>query len=465
MPPQEAIDPLATPAARIVLGAIGLLLVGILARELPRIPRKLLVLMATAFLDMVGLFLILPLLPFYVQELAGDGVALPLVGTFEVGALTGLVVSAYTMAQLLSAPLWGRLSDRIGRRPVLLVALLASAIAYLILGFADSLWLLLLSRLVQGAGGGTVGVIQAYVADSVDPAQRARALGWLSAATNLGVALGPVIGSMLVALGQLDLIPGQGSLALGAAAPGVGAAVLCLMNIAFAATWLREPKRSTAAVRPGAPITAREAVWRVFARFSEPSSRLIWIYGIAIGSFQGITAVLALFLDVRFQIDATTIGYVFTYIGAISVFARVVLLGRLVDRLGEARLSRLGIVVLAAGLAGMAVAGSLWTLAIAVALLPLGTAFTFPCVTALLSRSVADADRGLYMGLQQSFGGMSRLLAPLFYGWAFDELGHAVPFHVAAALVLSTWILAIGLGGARDRRPPDILEPPTKTEP
>jgi MFS family permease len=450
----DPLDLLATPGARATAWALGALVSLVLARELGRVPRRLLVLMATAFLDMVGLFLVLPLLPFYVQQFAGDGIALPWFGTVGTGALTGLVISAYTLAQLLSAPLWGRLSDRVGRRPVLLIALGASAVAFVILAAADSLWLLLLARVVQGAGGGTVAVIQAYVADTVVPAQRTRALGWLSAATNLGVALGPALGALLVDLGAVDLAPGAATWRLGATAPGLGAAVLCLCNLWFAAAWLRESHKAPSQPGTAPPLSTRGAAWRVVTHVREPASRLIWIYGIAIGSFQGISAVLALFLHARFAVTAQTIGYVFLYIGAISVLARVLWLGPLVDRLGEARLARAGIVTLALGLSGLALAGSLPTLALALALLPLGTSFTFPCVTALLSRSVAAADRGLYLGLQQTFGGTSRLAAPLVYGWAFDALGHAVPFHVAAALVLSTALLATGLSGPAVPRPP-----------
>jgi MFS family permease len=132
----------------------------VLWREVRKIPAKLLVLMATAFLDMVGLLMILPLLPFYVKSLGGEGVTV-LGFHFGIGIIVGFIIAAFTVAQLLSAPIWGRFSDRVGRRPALLIALTASAIAYLIFGFAESLWLLFLSRIVQGAGGGTVGVIQA----------------------------------------------------------------------------------------------------------------------------------------------------------------------------------------------------------------------------------------------------------------------------------------------------------------
>ena len=296
---------------RVVLGVIALGLLYVLWREVRKIPSKLFTLMATAFLDMVGLLMIIPLLPFYAKKFGGSGVSV--IGIhFGIGTVVGFIIAAFTVAQLISAPFWGRLSDRVGRRPVVIIALTASGIAYLIFGFANSLLLLLLSRLVQGAGGGTVGVIQAYVADSTDPKDRARALGWLSATTNLGVALGPVLGSFAIVLGQRDLIPGPATLRMGHAAPGIVAATLCLLNIIFAARYLTESRDKRDDEATGEPPrTSRQAVWRVISHSSEPSSRLIWIYAIAIGAFQGSFAVLALFLNARFQVTEQTIGYFF----------------------------------------------------------------------------------------------------------------------------------------------------------
>src|SRR5882724_10205648 len=412
-----------SPVVRVLLATIGIALLYVLWKEVRKIPAKLFTLMATAFVDMVGLLMIIPLLPFYVKELGGSGI--DIVGLhFGIGSITGFIIGSFTVAQLVSAPMWGRFSDRAGRRPALLIALGAAGIAYLIFGFAHSLLVLFLSRLVQGAGGGTVGVIQAYVADSTDPKDRARALGWLSATTNLGVALGPVLGSFAIALGKRDIIPGSHTLQMGQAAPGIMAAALCLLNMIFVWRYLKESRDFSDQPQAGEiRRTSTQAIWRVISHASEPSSRLIWIYAIAIGAFQGSFTVLALFLNVRFQVTKETIGYFFMYVGAISVFTRVLLLGRMVDWLGEANLSRLGIVLLAAGVLGMPLSQNLGMLAIAVALIPLGTAFTFPCVTALLSRVSAARERGLYMGMQQTYGGISRIIAPLFFGWSFDSLG------------------------------------------
>lgn len=445
-----------SPVVRVLLGVIGAALLYVLWREVRKIPARLFTLMATAFMDMVGLLMIIPLLPFYVKELGGSG--FDIFGLhIGIGSITGFIVAAFTIAQLLSAPMWGRFSDRVGRRPVLLIALAAAGIAYLIFGFAHSLLVLFLSRLVQGAGGGTVGVIQAYVADSTDPKDRARALGWLSATTNLGVALGPVLGSFAIALGKRDLMPGSGTLELGRAAPGIMAAGLCLLNIIFAARYLSESRDSIEHHEGHPRQTSRQAIWRVMSHASEPSSRLIWIYAIAIGAFQGSFSVLALFLNARFQVTEQTIGYFFMYIGSISVFTRVLLLGRAVDWLGEANLSRLGLVFLAAGVLGMPLSRNLGMLALAVALIPLGTAFTFPCVTALLSRVINPGERGLYMGMQQTYGGVARIIAPLFFGWAFDSIGASSPYFFSSAIILAT--ISLGVGLDRYARPGLVVAP------
>ncbi len=393
---------------------------------------KLAILMVTAFVDMVGVLMVLPLLPFFAMQMGGQGLVI------------GLLVSSFAVAQLLAAPMWGRVSDKYGRRPALLAGLFASAIAYIVFAFAHSLVALLISRVIQGAGGGTVSVIQAYVADATKPEQRARSLGWLSASTNAGVAIGPVIGSFTLGIGR--------------SAPGLFAAGLCLVNMLFAWRYLTESHDFKAARAAGKRITpGREAVLRVLKHSGEPASRLIFIYAIGMGAFQGMTAILALFLARRYGVNAKTIGYFFMYIGVISVFTRALILGPAVDRLGEARLSRIGQVLLGVGLAAMPFTHSYATLAVAVALVPLGTAFTFPCVTAMLSRVIAGHERGLYMGVQQTFGGVARVVAPIWAGFAFDHLGIGVPFWTSAGLVIGT--IFLGLGMEERMRPAPVPQP------
>jgi MFS family permease len=378
---------------------------------------KLAVLIVTNFVDMVGLLMIIPLMPFYARELGGGAL------------IVAILMAAFTAAQLLSAPVWGRFSDKYGRRPALLIGLTAAGIAYLVFAFATSIWLLLLSRLVQGAGGGTVGVIQAYVADSVEPQNRAKALGWLSAATNVGVAIGPALGS--------------GALRFGSRGPGIAAATLCLINIFFAWKFLRESRDMTEA-HDKKPRTSRTAIANVLTHPAEPAPRLIWIYAIAMGAFSGLMAILALFLADQFGVGKERIWIFYTYVGTISVIARAGILGRMVDRYGEALLSRIGLTMLATGLATLPLARGYLSLAISVALVPLGTAFTFPCVTSMLSRVISSRERGLYMGVQQTFGGLARVLVPLWAGFSYDHFGRAIPMFTSAALVVAT--IAIGYG-------------------
>ncbi len=387
-------------------------------RRLPTELQQLSILIATCCVDMIGFAMILPLLPYY---------ALKLHATPE---LIGLMTATFSVAQLIAAPYWGRLSDRYGRRPVLLIGLSASAVAYVIFGLASSVWLLFLSRLVQGAGGGTTGVAQAYVADTIKPAGRAKALGWLSAATSAGVAIGPAIGSFSHAH-------------LGPAAPGFVAAALCLINVAFAWRWLPESRVPA----PASGGAVRRPVWAAAADVLEhparPVSRLIWIYGVGMFAFSCLTSVLALFLDARFGVTEETIGYFYSYIGALSFTMRSLFLGPIVSRFGETRTMRYGTAILVAGLVLYTVAPNVWALAFIIPLVPIGTALLFPSTTALMSRASPKEQLGTTMGVAQTFAGVARVAAPLLATGAFQRIGHAAPFYLAAATVTLVGLMAL----------------------
>ena len=382
---------------------------------------KLTVLMITAFVDMLGLAMIIPLLPFYATKMGASA------------TIVGVLIAAFSIAQLASAPIWGRFSDRYGRRPALLAGLIVSAVAYVIFAYASTLWLLLLSRIVQGFGGGTIGVVQAYVADASDPNDRAKSLGWLSAATSFGAVVGPAIGAVLIRWGHH--------------APGVASAVFCVLVSFFAGIYLRESKEDASATveHEIAHQTGSGAVWSVIAHPNEPAQRLIWIYAIAIGGFYGTAPTLPLLLANRLPITEANVGYFVMYLGGMGVFVRAGILGRMIEWLGEARLTRLGLVLLASGLVLVAAVHSYLTLVFALTLMPLGTAFVFPCVTAMLSRVVPRRHRGLYMGVQHTFGGVSRVVFPLAAGIAMDHLGLGFPFVVAGVLVLSTLLLTASM--------------------
>jgi len=374
--------------------------------------KSLAVLMATAFVDMLGFAMIFPLLPFYALRLGGQA------------WMVGPLVASFSVAQLASSPVWGRVSDRYGRRPTLLIGLSAAAIAYVIFGFAHSIWLLFASRLVQGAGGGTTGVVQAYVSDATDPAQRVRGLGWLSASTNLGVMLGPAIGSLASHLGP--------------AAPGLMASGLCLCNVVFAWAYLPETNPS-----PGRPKrSVRTAMLEVVRHPGRPQPRLIWIYAVGMLAQGSFTAVLALYLQYRFGVTVHTIGYFFLYTGFLSVVLRALLLGPLVDRFGETRLLRTGAILLVLGMLLFPVPRTIPVMALVLTLFPAGTALLFPAVTALVSHESDPKELGQTMGVQQAFGGIARVAGPMWSTPVFQLLGPSYPFLIAAGIVGVTSSLA-----------------------
>ena len=353
--------------------------------------------------------------------------------------MVGVLVSAFSVAQLAVAPLWGRFSDRYGRRPAILAGLLLTACAYVIFAFAGSVSVLLLSRLVQGLGGGTIGVVQAYVADASPPEQRTKSLGWLSAVTSLGAVAGPAFGSVMISIG-------------GRAAPGLAAAALALAVAGFAARFLGESRQLGPSGSHAAPSTtsARQAIGRVISHWHEPASRLIWIYTVGIGAFYGTIQVVPLLLMNRLGVTAGHIGYFIMYLGGMPVWSCALSCwGGWWICWARRGSPDSGLVLLAAGLGCTGVAAHRGIVFLGFTLMPFGTAFLFPCVTGLLSRVVPGNERGLYMGVQHTFGGVSRVLFPIAAGVLMDQFGVGVPFWIAGLLVLATlpfaWALAESL--------------------
>ncbi|MES2123891.1 MAG: MFS transporter [Gemmatimonadota bacterium] len=372
--------------------------------------RQLGVLIAVNFVDMLGFAMVLPLLPFY---------ALKLDATPEI---IGWMIASFSITQLVAAPLWGRVSDRYGRRPALMIGLLASAIAFLVFGFADALWLLFLSRIVQGAGGGTTGVAQAYVSDTVAPSDRARALGWLSAATSAGVMVGPAIGSVAAHLGR--------------EAPGYVAAGLCFLNVLAAYRWLPEsrPPEKMGLLTQRKPVW--HGAWEVLRNPAGKVERLIWVYGMGMLAFSLLTSILALWLGKRFGVNETTIGYFFVYNGLLALLLRSLVLGPVVDRIGEVWAMRAGALTLGFGLLLYTQAPSIFSLIFIIPFVPIGTALLFPASTSLLSRASDPNELGTTMGVAQTFAGIARVIAPIVGTIAFQRLGSEAPFVLGGLTML-----------------------------
>jgi multidrug resistance protein len=392
--------------------------------------KRLAVLMAVCFVDMLGLMLVAPLMAFYALRLHASA------------WMVGPLIAAFAVAQLVSSPIWGKFSDRYGRRPAMLIGLGASAVAYVIFGLADVLWVLFASRVVQGLGGGTTGVAQAYVADTMAPAERAKALGWLSAATSAGVVIGPFIGSLAYNFGT--------------AAPGLVAAVLVLVNVAFAWKWLPEShvhrnlthSPSGHQLPAGRPV--KQALWEVVRHPGHPAHRVIWIYVVGMLALNVVIGVLALYLKDTFAVTEKTIGFFFPIFGIVGVVMRVSIVGWANARFGEVRTMQIGTAALALGLALMPLPAYLLAMDAALApfivfliLVPVGTALLFPASTSLVSRRTERHELGLMMGAQQTFRGIMSIVGPVGATLAYDGFGHGVPFFLAAGVVAVAGALAL----------------------
>ncbi len=394
--------------------------------------KRLAVLMAVCFVDMLGLMLVAPLMPFYATRMHAPE------------WLVGPLIASFAVAQLISSPVWGKFSDRYGRRPAMLVGLGTSAFAYVIFGYASSLWMLFASRIVQGLGGGTTGVAQAYVADTMAPGERAKALGWISAATSAGVVIGPFIGSVAHRFGT--------------EMPGIVAALLVLVNVYFAWKWLPESRVAHTHTSSGRQLppgrSVRQALREIMDRPTEPAHRVIWIYVVGMLALNVVIGVLALYLKDTYHVTEDTIGYFFPIFGIVGVLMRFSLVGWFNQRFGEVRTMQIGTVSLLLGLALMPLpaavlppAPAMGLFIVFLALVPVGTALLFPASTSLVSQRTEKHELGLVMGAQQTFRGIMSIVGPVGATLAFDKLGHGVPFLCGAAIVSVAAVLAF-----RERR-------------
>jgi MFS transporter, DHA1 family, tetracycline resistance protein len=388
------------------------------------------VLFGAVLVDMMGFGIVIPVLPFYALEFGAS----PLQVT--------VLIASFSATQLAAAPIWGRVSDRRGRRPLLIAGLFASAVSYLIFGLATSLLMLLASRIAAGAAGGTISVAHAYVADTTSAEQRAHGLGLIGAAAGLGVMLGPAIGGFFSRYG------------LGM--PGYVAAALCTLNAIAAIVLLPESRTREHAAQTARGEAATLRGWaRAMVRY--PLSLLFGVYFLTITSFAAMTALLALFLAARFGLGAQAMGLIFALAGAVTVVVRGVVLGRLVRRFGEPTTVRIGSAALGLALVAMpVVAHPLWMAAV-VPLWAFGAGTLYPALSSLVSRATDAHSQGSILGGKEIIGGTGRVLGPLWGGLVFQKIAIAGPFVVGAVLVWCAWLLA--------RRIPPAVDSHAEPEP
>lgn len=372
------------------------------------------VLFMVVFVDLVGFGIVLPLLPRY----ARDYDATP----FEQGAL----LAVFSAAQFLFAPLWGRLSDRIGRRPVLMAGLFGSIAAYTVFGFAESYAVLLLSRIAAGVCGATIGTAQAYIADVTPDAERGKGMALIGAAFGIGFTVGPAIGG-LAATHHSGL-------------PGFIAAGLSAVAFLMAWRMLPEPDRHKPLEPRG--IFGFGGLRHVFATPTLPLVVGLQIFATFI--FASFESTLSLLTKERFDYDEKHNGYLFAYVGLCLVIAQGAVVRRMMPRVGELLFSVMGTALLAFGLLGLAWSDSLAPLLVSLCVTVFGFAMVTPSLSSLLSRRSPAAIQGEVLGINQSGLSLARIGGPMFGNLLFAH-GAQLPSVVGAGLMAICFVGAVRL--------------------
>lgn len=368
------------------------------------------VVFVTVFLDLVGFGIVIPLLPLYGERFGAGPVA------------AAWLLAIYSLMQFIFAPGWGRLSDRVGRRPVLLVGLFGSALSYLAFGLAGSLAVLFVARAASGMMGANIGVAQAYIADVTPPQDRAKGMGMIGAAFGLGFIFGPALGGMLSRFGPEW--------------PFLGAAALSAANGVVA--YFRLPESLPPSARAAQP--ARAGLRARLATVVGASPRLRRLYATAFLTTLALSAVeatLAMWAVRRWLLTQESIGYGFAAIGLVAALAQGVLVARLVKRMGERRSALLGLALLAVAMAAVPLAPTLPLVAAALALWAIGQGAATPAVTAMISHQAGPAEQGRILAASQSLSALGRVLGPWGGGVALAHVGLAAPYLTSAGLVVA----------------------------
>lgn len=385
----------------------------------PAFPRA--TLFFTVFLDLAGFGMILPLLPFYAQRYGADA--------FQVG----LLFSVYSLSQAIGAPLLGRVSDRFGRRPILLITVAGHGLSLILFALAGSFTVLLIARIAAGIFAANFSIAQAYVADVTPPETRAKGMGLVGAALGMGFVVGPGLGGLLSFLGQV--------------AVPLGAAVLAAVNFVMILRALPESLEKRTRRRAGRwnPI-------RGIREIGAPTGALLVLFFLIIVAFSAMEGTLALFCEAVFGFGVAETSVLLVMIGVVIAVVQGGLLGRLVERFGERGLVRTGIALMALGLLGVPLSaplrvgvGALGLLGLASILLAVGNGVCNPSLLGLISRLTEAERQGQTLGVTRSLGALARTAGPLWGGWVFRELGPSWPYYLAALLMLGTLGLAFVL--------------------
>lgn len=380
-------------------------------------------------IDLIGFGIIIPLLPFYGEHFQASP------------AVVGLLMAVYSATQFVSAPFWGRLSDRIGRRPVLLATLGGTVVAYVWLGFAESLWMLFAARAVGGLMAGNIGTAFAYVADVTTPQNRAKGMGLIGAAFGLGFILGPALGGILAGADPATAdfrSPALAAAAMSAAAFGIALATL--------KESLSPETRRRLAEQP--PATRRRMFLAALGR--RDLAVALGLAFVATFVFAGMESTFAMWSRRQFGWGPEQNGYIFAFVGLLSAAIQAGLVGMLARRFGEGRMVAAGALLLAGGLLAIPLSTGLAHLLAAMAVAGIGFSLISPALNSLVSLNVGETERGGVMGVTRSVTTLARVAGPAFAGALFSFLGKDWPYYAGAALMIGVFLMAL----AAYRSPP-----------
>jgi MFS transporter, DHA1 family, tetracycline resistance protein len=371
------------------------------------LPAPVVLIFLTIFLDLLGVGLLLPVLPYVVSKFQDSGITV------------SMVTIAYSAAQFAMTPVLGSLSDRYGRRPVLLISLFGTAVGYFLFGWAQSLAMIVFSRLLDGVTGGNISTAQAYLADITPPQDRAKRFGLVGAAFGLGFLLGPAIGGQLAKFGNQ--------------APAFAAGGLALVTMTLAYFLL--PESLPPEMRRKGPIE-----WNSFrqieAALARPNLQILLIAGLLFNlAYSQLQSHFAYYTRARWSLTEQDNSWYLTYLGFMAIFMQGFLIRRLMPKFGERKLSLIGLGLGVVGFLLTAMApGPLW-LYVAMTFLAGGSGLAVPSLMALVSQRAAAEEQGFLMGVSQSMAALARAIGPLFAGLSFDLVSPTAPFWSGACVV------------------------------
>jgi MFS family permease len=384
---------------------------------------SLLVLFLTVFIDLIGFGMVIPFLSFYAREYGASGTTV------------GAVVGIYSIMQFFFAPIWGRVSDRIGRRPVILISLTASCTGYFLFAVAHSLALLFVSRIIAGVGGANIGTAQAYIADSTTLENRAKGMGLIGAAFGLGFILGPPLSGILSTVGIHHGLHGN-------FLPGIVAGSLSLVALCLALFVLGESKKPDTTVRSGIPPQFDRRIWAELGSHRLLASIMVTLFLTLLG-FAGMETSVTLHARDRFHFTPMQLAYFFLFMGVIVAIIQGGLVGRLAKAFGERTLIAVGT---ASYTLGLLMVPSVWRvplLYVVAFFISIGTGLCYPCLTSLVTKASPANEHGSMLGIATSVGSLARFVGPILIGFFYDLAQARGAFYGGAVLTFAAFLIAL----------------------